>query len=97
MGGKNGKLFLNIPEDWFDQVREAMIPELESAANRVASRVDGKTGVRMQRDRKGRPVALITLQEPNGVLRQVKRGVLTRAAAQEGLDVRRYTAKGGGS
>lgn len=97
MGGKNGKLFLNIPEDWFDQVREAMIPELESAANRVASRIDGKTGVRIQRDRKGRPVALITLQEPNGVLRQVKRGVLTRAAAQEGLDVRRYAAKGGGS
>ena len=94
MARKNGKLFLDIPDSWFDDVREALAPELEAAAKRVAASIGGETGVRMQRDRKGRPVALITLQEPGGIARQVKSGVMTRAAAQAGLEVKRYTTKG---
>ena len=94
MGKKNGKLFIDIPDSWFDDVREGLAPELEAAAKRVASNIDGKTGVRMQRDRQGRPVAMVTLQEPGGIARQVKNGVMTRAAAQAGLDVKRYTTKG---
>lgn len=96
MGKKNGRLFLNIPDEFFDKAREALAPQLEAKAREVAASVDGKTGVLVRKDRKGRPVALVTLMEPDGVRRQVREGVLTRAAAQAGLDVRRYTAKEGG-
>lgn len=98
---KVGKPYLNIPDGWFRRVKEENVSVLESAANAVASSLrstaKGNGGgspeviVSMKKNRKGDPVALVLLAEPNGVAQQVKRGVVTRAAASNGLDVHRYS------
>lgn len=38
----------------------------------------------------GRPVSLVQIQHASGLARQANDGVMTQAAAQEGLDIRRY-------
>lgn len=45
--------------------------------------------MRMQSDALGSPVGLVTIMHPSGLARQAKDGVLTRAAANAGLDVTR--------
>ena len=99
-----GKVVLNIPDEWFIKQLQSQAPELEAAANKVGATLkstaksangDGAPNVlvSMKRDRGGRPVAMVILAEPNGVAQQAKRGVVTRAAAANGLDVHRYEPK----
>ncbi|PRQ10631.1 hypothetical protein C1Y63_10580 [Corynebacterium sp. 13CS0277] len=38
----------------------------------------------------GRPVSVVRIPHPGGLASQAKHGTLTRAAAQCGLDVKRY-------
>lgn len=41
----------------------------------------------------GRPVTMVTITHPSGMPRQARDGVMTRAAAETGLDIRRYEAE----
>ena len=41
-------------------------------------------------NRKGRPFGIVYIAEVNGIAHQVKHGSLTRAAAQRGIETRRY-------
>lgn len=41
-------------------------------------------------NRKGRPFGIVYIAEVNGVVHQVKHGSLTHAAAQRGIETRRY-------
>lgn len=38
----------------------------------------------------GRPFGLVVIAQINGIAHQVKHGTLTRAAAQQGIETRRY-------
>lgn len=98
---KVGKMYFNIPDEFFEQAEESKAQELEDVAQRVASNLragaspTGRRGVpdvrvSTKRDRNGRLTKMIVLAEPNGTLQQAKNGVLTRAAAGAGLDVHRY-------
>lgn len=73
---------------WLNQVSP---PVLEKVANAIAGRITGvPVSVTLRKNRQGRPVALITLTHAKGLASQAKHGTLTRAAAHEGVDVRRY-------
>lgn len=41
-------------------------------------------------NRQGRPFGIVYIAEVNGIAHQVKHGSLTRAAAQRGIETRRY-------
>lgn len=86
------KMFIQLPDSWFEKVEEAMVPDLEAKAREVAGNIPDKyeSGVLIRRDRNGKPVALVSLMEPHGALLQARDGVLTRAAAQAGLKTGRY-------
>ena len=88
-------LWIEIPDEWFIDALQLLEPEVEKAGNRVADNVTSgtKTTVTMKRDREGRPVALVTLAEAKGLFEQAKNATLTKAAANAGLDVVRYTKK----
>lgn len=64
----------------------------EQVADAVRAQVpaDVRVDVEHKTDPEGRPVALVTIAHPSGLARQAKDGVLTRAAAAAGLDVKRY-------
>lgn len=68
--------------------------ELEAVTRAVAAAVDVPEGVevvtKVDRDRTGRPRGMVTIAHPSGIALQAKHGVLTRAAAAQGLDIRRY-------
>lgn len=59
----------------------------EAAAAQVPD--DVPVEMRMQSDAMGSPVGLVTIMHPSGLARQARDGVLTRAAANAGLDVTR--------
>lgn len=86
------KMFIKLPDSWFEQVEEAMVPDLEAAAREVAGNIPSEyeSGVLSRRDRNGRPVVLVTLMEPHAALLQARYGILTRAAAQAGIKTGRY-------
>lgn len=67
----------------------------ESVASTVRNSVpeDVPVVVKHGENRNGRPVSVVTIAHPSGLPRQAKRGVLTRAAAEHGLDIRRYAPK----
>lgn len=50
---------------------------------------DVPVAMRMQSDALGSPVGLVTIMHPSGLARQARDGVLTRAAAGNGVDVTR--------
>lgn len=81
-----------LSDEWFTRAEEELVPDLEAKAREIAGNVPSKydTGVLLRRDRNGKPVALISLQHPQGVAIQAKNGTLTRAAANAGVDVHRY-------
>lgn len=96
---KVGKPYFNIPDEWFRQQKQAHRAQLEKAGEAVAaslrSTASGRDGapeviVSSGNDRNGAPKVLVLLAEPDGVAQQVKSGVVTRAAAANGLDVHRY-------
>lgn len=92
---KVGKPRLNIPDSWYRENLTALAPQLAAKAQAVASAVDGDVPVTVTQktDRKGRPVALVTLAHAKGLAMQAKHGTLTRAAASQGLDVHRYSPR----
>lgn len=89
---KVGKPTLDIPDEWYRENLKALAPQLAAKARAVASAVQGDVPVTVTQktDRKGRPVALVTLAHAKGLAMQAKEGTLTRAAASQGLDVHRY-------
>lgn len=76
--------------DDFSGFWDILEPELEKTGKAVANKVDADTTVTMKRDQNGRPVAMVTIAEARGLALQAKHGSITKAAAQEGLDVHRY-------
>ena len=100
---KAGKAYVEIPDSFFAAIEADHLDELESTANAVAKRiesdakqrlpkssVDPESMVVMSRNDKGRAVAIVYLQHPGGLALQARHGVMTRAAVEQGLDVRRY-------
>lgn len=75
-------------------VNENLPGPIEAAAREMAGYVDTDMPVSVQmvpNKTDGSPVGLVTIAHPGGLASQAKYGTLTRAAAQAGLDVRRYT------
>ena len=87
---KVGKARLVLPDGFFDALEQKLTPQLRETADAVAAGIDGETLVRMQPNDSGRLTAIVYLAEPGGAAKQAKHGVLTRAAAAQGLVVRRY-------
>ncbi len=88
---KNNGLWLDIPDEWFEEVLELTYPMVEAAGNAVASSITGvETTATMKRDREGRPVSMVALAEAKGAAMQAKHATLTKAAANQGLNVVRY-------
>lgn len=61
-------------------------PAVTEAARQIAARIDGDVAV--DEYTTDRAAAAVTLREPTALLRQARDGVLTRAAAAVGLEVR---------
>lgn len=76
--------------DWSQLVRG----DVSAAAERVAASVSVPEGVPVRVADKtgddGRPVSIVTIAHASGLARQAKHGTLTRAAAENGLEVTRY-------
>ena len=88
---KQPGIWLDIPDEWFEEFLEMTYPAVEDAGNAVASSITGvDTTVTMKRDYEGRPVAMVALAEAKGAAMQAKYGTLTKAAASQGLSVVRY-------
>lgn len=91
---KDDGLWLDIPDEWYQDVLEQTAGDVEAVAKAAAASItDVETTVTMKRDREGRPVAMLTLAEAKGAAMQAKHGTLTRAAASQGLRVVRYPPK----
>ena len=75
--------------------------DVDSAGERLAESVRAKVpgdvpvSVQQRTDENGRPVSLVTIAHASGLARQAKHGVLTRSAAELGIEVTRYTKRGG--
>lgn len=71
---------------------ERQLPKL---GKRIQSGVPRQysTGIRVERNRSGRPVLLVAITEPNGAAIEAKHGDLKRSSAQQGLEINPY---GGG-
>lgn len=94
---KVGKPRFHVDDKEFMKMLQAVGTEpIRAAGEAVASEVrknvpdDVPVVVNHKRDRNGRPVALVTVAHASGLARQAKDGVLTKAAANAGLDVNRY-------
>lgn len=76
--------------EWSQLVRG----DVSRAAERVAASVNVPDAVPVSVTHKtgddGRPVSLVTIAHASGLARQAKYGTLTRAAAENGLEVTRY-------
>lgn len=90
-GMRVGRLPPGFAEAAFDKA-EADLPKL---GKRIQAGVPRQysTGIRVERNRSGRPVLLVAITEPNGAAIEAKHGDLKRSAAQQGLDINPY---GGG-
>ncbi|MHD0024506.1 hypothetical protein ACQX2E_09580 [Corynebacterium diphtheriae] len=77
-----------------DFLAENYSDELAAVTKSVAASVDVPDDVevitKVDRDRTGRPRGMVTIAHPGGLAMQAKHGVLTKAAAENGLDIRRY-------
>lgn len=82
------------------KLMQAVKPDLEHHAEEVAETAqqnlppDVPVGTKFEINEEGRPVVLVTVMHPSGAARQAKDGVLTRAAAENRLEVTRYQEKG---
>ncbi|MBB1034648.1 hypothetical protein G6031_09630 [Dietzia sp. CQ4] len=68
-------------------------PLLREKAEAVCGRLRAagyQADYEMRQDRNGRPVVMVALTEARGLTAQAKDGVVTKAAAMEGLDINRY-------
>jgi len=75
------------------EIWDILAPQVGAAGKSIASKLpaDQKPGTLERRDRNGRPVCLVAMRTPEALKVQARTGVLTRAAASEGLDVKRYS------
>ncbi|MCJ7859269.1 hypothetical protein [Corynebacterium kalidii] len=95
MAKKDGMRIARLPPGFAETAfsnAEAALPKL---GKRIQAGVPRQysTGIRVERNRAGRPVLLVAITETNGAAIEAKHGDLKRSAAQQGLDVNRY---GGG-
>lgn len=92
------KIKLNKPE-LMGILRDFFSDDIAVRAEAIAADVranvpkDVPVHVKHELNRSGRPVSIVTIAHPSGMARQAKHGTLTRAAAQQGLDIRRSGAK----
>lgn len=90
--------FTFAPDD-FGELMKIVQPQVDEAGeavgNAVAARVpdDVPVTVTSAIGNNGRPVSLVKIEHASGLPRQAKDGVLTRAAAEAGLEVTRYEAR----
>lgn len=74
-----------------DLFGDRLAEEAEAVADNVrAAYPDIKVVTGSGVGKNGRPYGLVSIAEINGVAHQVKHGSLTRAAAQRGIETRRY-------
>lgn len=87
--------FFFAPDD-FGDVMEMLRPQVVEAAGRVRDSAESKVPddvpvtATESTGNDGRPVVLVTIAHPSGLPRQAKDGVLTRSAAESGLEVTRH-------
>lgn len=90
---KAGKPKFKLGDD-FAEWSQLVRGDVSAAAERVAASMDVPDDVPVSVTHKtgddGRPVSLVTIAHASGLARQAKSGVLTRAAAENGLEVTRY-------
>lgn len=89
MAGKGFKLILNSSA-LNELLVEHAAPVLEEAAKEVASRIRMETNIVNGVNRSGRPFSMVLVVDKLSLIRQARDGVITRAAAESGLDVHRY-------
>lgn len=76
-------------------LQKSVAPQLKEVGEKVAAGIPGaETGVELGLDRNGRPVVRVAITQPDGLEIQARTGVLTRSAAQQGLDIHRYPVGG---
>lgn len=96
MARRGGMKLMFDTEAINELLRQGAPPILMEAANRVADGVRAKVPedvpvtVRPGVGRNGRPYAMVQIEHASGLARQAKDGVLTRSAAEIGIDANRY-------
>lgn len=95
---KKPKFQLNTAE--FAKLMPLVRDDVGDAGKRLAESVRAKVpddvpvSVQQHTNENGRPASLVTITHASGLSRQAKYGVLTRSAAELGLEVTRYTERG---
>lgn len=90
---KSRKPFLKLDEKQIGRILQNTKPLVHETAKAVAGNVQGwdkPVDVYDTVSKTGRPVSLVVLSHPSALAVQAKHGVLTRAAAAQGLDVHRW-------
>lgn len=94
-----GKPRFYLQPDEFAKAMELVAPDVTAHGKAVAATLSNslpegvEVTTRQSVARDGRPVCLVTIAHPSGLARQAKHGVLTRAAAENGLEVTRYSGR----
>lgn len=90
-----GELDIVFNEAAFRELLASCEPVIAEATKRVeanaAALTDKPVKSMVFTGRNGRPTGYVTIMHPAGLAEQAKHGVLTKAAAEAGLDIRRYT------
>lgn len=93
---KSGKITFKLNKAEFRKIMAQQRGATHSAAKKIAGNVkkrlpDGVPVTLQDRtDKNGRPVTLVTVAHASGMARQAKDGILTRSAAEAGMEVKRY-------
>ncbi|MFS0140294.1 hypothetical protein ACL1FJ_00700 [Corynebacterium striatum] len=92
-----GKLSWKLDKDGVAELlRQQYTPVLRDKAEAVADSVRAQVPEDVPVEvfdgvgRNKHPYSMVVIMHPSGIARQAKHGTLTRAAAQQGLKVRRY-------
>lgn len=86
---------VHFDDDAILRLLQAVAPPIlrevgEQVKAEAEANFDGEVAMTEGINRNGRPYVMVTLKGPHGVASQLKHGTLTRAAARQGLDIRRY-------
>lgn len=93
---KAGKPRFKLNKKQFETLMRQVQPDVHAHAQAVADTLrsslppDVPVDIRDVVGNDGRPITLVAITHPSGAARQAKDGVLTRAAAANGLEVTRY-------
>ena len=91
-----GNPFFKLNRDQFASLAALVKDDVDAAGRAIAAAAqenvpdDVEVTATESTDVNGRPTMLVTIAHPSGLGRQAKNGVLTRAAASQGLEVTRY-------